>query len=118
MTIRIVAAVLLIALAVLQYRIWASPGGMREVWRLEKAIEVQTSENERLQQRNKTLAAEVRDLKEGRIAIEERARTDLGMVKSNETFFQIVPPASPQVPPVEPGVDERSKQRTAQAGAK
>jgi len=119
MTIRIVAAVLLLALAVLQYRIWASPGGMREVWRLEKAIEVQTSENERLQQRNKTLSAEVRDLKEGRIAIEERARTDLGMVKSNETFFQIVPPASPQASPqaapVEPSVVERAEQRTAQA---
>ena len=117
MTIRIVAAVLLLALAVLQYRIWASPGGMREVWRLEKAIEMQISENERLQQRNKTLSAEVRDLKEGRVAIEERARTDLGMVKSNETFFQIVPPASPPASPVEPTVDEQAQQRTAQAAA-
>src|SRR5512134_213474 len=100
MTIRIVAAVLLIALAVLQYRIWASPGGMREVWRLEKAIEEQVAENARLQQRNKTLSAEVRDLKEGRTAIEERARTDLGMVGANETFFQVVPPAA--VPAAEP----------------
>jgi cell division protein FtsB len=114
MTIRIVAVLLLLALAVLQYRIWASPGGMREVWRLEKAIAVQISENQRLQQRNKTLSAEVRDLKEGRVAIEERARTDLGMVKSNETFFQIVPPPRRAAPTPEP----TPEQRTAQAEPK
>src|SRR5512145_902674 len=118
MTIRIMAGLLFTMLVLLQYRIWASPDGMREVWRLEKAIEAQTAENARLGDRNRTLAAEVRDLKEGRQAIEERARTDLGMVKSNETFFQIVPPASPQAPPVEPGVDERAEQRTAQAATR
>ena len=111
MTIRIVAVLLLLAFGVLQYRLWASPGGMREVWRLEKAIDVQTTENERLRERNKTLAAEVRDLKEGHIAIEERARTDLGMIKSNETFFQVVPPATPGVAPATP----EPEQRTAQA---
>jgi cell division protein FtsB len=93
MTIRIMAGLLGAVLLLLQYRIWASPDGMREVWRLEHAIEVQNAENVRLQNRNRTLGAEVRDLKEGRKAIEERARTDLGMVKSNETFFQVVPPA-------------------------
>ena len=93
MTIRIMAVLLGAVLLLLQYRIWASPDGMREVWRLEQAIEVQSDENTRLGTRNRTLAAEVRDLKEGRKAIEERARTDLGMVKSNETFFQVVPPA-------------------------
>ena len=111
MTIRIVAVFLLLVLGVLQYRIWAAPAGMREVWRLEKAIDVQVSENRRLRQRNKTLAAEVRDLKEGRTAIEERARTDLGMVKSNETFFQIVPPSTPGAA-VPKAIAE---QRTAQA---
>ena len=115
MTIRIIAGLLLTALLVLQYRLWASPGGMREVWRLEKAINVQVEENERLEQRNKTLAAEVRDLKEGRTAIEERARTDLGMVKSNETFFQIVPPAAATSPPAPQPTPE---QRTAQADAR
>ena len=93
MTLRIVAGLLFAALVVLQYRMWASPGGMREVWRLERAIEAQAEENERLADRNRTLAAEVRDLKEGKRAIEERARTDLGMVKANETFFQVVPPS-------------------------
>ena len=114
MTLRIVAGLLLAALVVMQYRIWASPGGMREVWRLERAIEAQTEENERLAERNRTLAAEVRDLKEGKKAIEERARTDLGMVKANETFFQVVPPAQPDAPeaaaPAAP-----TGQRTAQA---
>jgi cell division protein FtsB len=115
MTIRIAAALLLLALGVLQYRIWLSPGGMREVWRLEKAIALQTSENERLRERNTTLAAEVRDLKEGRVAIEERARTDLGMIKSNETFFQIVPPTAPDIAPAASAVPA---QRTAQAETK
>jgi cell division protein FtsB len=114
MTIRIMAGLLLAVLLVLQYRIWASPSGMREVWRLERAIEAQTDENDRLAERNRTLAAEVRDLKEGRTAIEERARTDLGMIKTNETFFQVVPPRTSgtiEAPP-SPATPE---QRTAQA---
>lgn len=109
MGIRIVAGLLLLAFLALQYRLWLSPNGMRDLWRTEQAIEAQTGENERLAERNRTLAAEVRDLKEGRAAIEERARTDLGMVGGNETFFQVVPPAAPQTPPTD-------EQRTAQAG--
>jgi cell division protein FtsB len=114
MTTRIVAGLLLVVLLVLQYRIWASPNGMREVWRLERAIDAQTDENDRLAKRNRTLAAEVRDLKEGRTAIEERARTDLGMIKTNETFFQVVPPQSAETPEVAPPADT-PEQRTAQA---
>jgi cell division protein FtsB len=114
MTLRLVAGLLLAALLVLQYRIWASPSGMREVWRLERAIEAQVDENERLADRNRTLAAEVRDLKEGKKAIEERARTDLGMVRANETFFQVVPPSNAGQPAgVAPAVT--TGQRTAQA---
>ena len=94
MSLRIAAGLLFAALLVLQYRIWASPSGMREVWRLERAIEAQVAENDRLAERNRTLAAEVRDLKDGKKAIEERARTDLGMVRANETFFQVVPPSA------------------------
>lgn len=116
MTLRIVAGLLLLALVVLQYRLWASSDGMREVWRLERAIESQTEENARLAERNRTLAAEVRDLKEGKQAIEERARTDLGMVRSNETFFQVVPPARPAAPAEEPAATPAAEQeqRTAQ----
>ena len=108
MALRIIAAILLILVLALQYRLWVSPNGMRDLWRTEKAIEAQTQENERLAERNRTLAAEVRDLKEGRAAIEERARTDLGMVGGNETFFQVVPPPAAQAPPPE-------ERRTAQA---
>ena len=109
MVLRIIAAILLVLVLALQYRLWVSPNGMRDLWRTEKAIEAQTQENERLAERNRTMAAEVRDLKEGRAAIEERARTDLGMVGGNETFFQVVPP-----PPTEAPVPE--ERRTAQAG--
>ena len=111
MTLRVIAALLLVALLALQYRLWVSPNGMRDVWRTEQAIEAQSEENARLAERNKTLAAEVRDLKEGRTAIEERARTDLGMIGTNETFFQVVPPAS------EPDAAPTEERRTAQAGA-
>lgn len=109
MGLRIIAVLLLVALLALQYRLWLSPNGMRDLWRTEQAIEAQAEENARLAERNKTLAAEVRDLKEGRAAIEERARTDLGMVGSNETFFQVVPPPpAGDAPPPE-------EKRTAQA---
>jgi cell division protein FtsB len=108
MIIRIVAGVLLTALLALQYRLWISDDGMRDVWRLESAIDAQRQENARLRERNLTLAAEVRDLKEGRTAIEERARTDLGMIGANETFFQVVPPD-----PAHPAPDANT--RTAQA---
>ena len=112
MMIRIVAGLMLAGVLALQYRLWVSPNGMRDVWRTQQAIEAQTKENERLQQRNRTLAAEVRDLKEGRAAIEERARTDLGMIGAGETFFQVVPPA--------PGAGEApaTQRRTAQAEQK
>jgi cell division protein FtsB len=108
MGLRIIAVLLLVAFLALQYRLWLSPNGMRDLWRTEQAIGTQTEENERLAERNRTLAAEVRDLKEGRAAIEERARTDLGMVGGNETFFQVVPPPAAEAPPAE-------EKRTAQA---
>jgi cell division protein FtsB len=112
MTIRIIAALLLTGVLALQYRLWVSPTGMRDVWRTQQAIEAQAKENERLKERNRTLAAEVRDLKEGRAAIEERARTDLGMIGASETFFQVVPPA--------PGAAKAPapQRRTAQAEQK
>jgi len=87
---RIVAAILLVLVLALQYRLWMSDGGMREVWRLQTEVAEQRSENERLIERNRTLIAEVHDLKQGRTAIEERARTDLGMIRSNESFYQVM----------------------------
>jgi cell division protein FtsB len=93
MPMKILATVLLALLLVLQYRLWVGDGGMQEVVRLRKEIEQQQTENEQLRERNRTLAAEVVDLKKGTTAIEERARTDLGMVGQRETFYQVVKPA-------------------------
>ena len=84
------AAALLALLVLLQYRLWLGEGGMREVGRLRAEIATQKQENETLRERNRTLAAEVQDLKKGTVAIEERARTDLGMIGKSETFYQVV----------------------------
>jgi cell division protein FtsB len=86
------------ALLLLQYRLWMSGDGVREVWRLRSAVAVQQTENARLSERNRQLGAEVRDLKQGYAALEERARTDLGMVAGNETFYQVVPQKSAVAP--------------------
>jgi len=91
---KFLAAALLVLLVLLQYRLWLGEGSMREVSRLRAEIETQRGENQQLKERNRTLAAEVQDLKKGTIAIEERARTDLGMVGRGETFYQVVPPKS------------------------
>ena len=105
------AAALLAALLLLQYRIWFSGDGVREVLRLRSAVAGQQGENERLSARNRQLAAEVRDLKQGYSALEERARSDLGMVGADETFFQVGPAEAPAAtapatapPPADPGV--------------
>jgi cell division protein FtsB len=85
------AAALAVAVVLLQYRVWLSPDGIREVERLKGAVATQSAQNEQLAERNRQLAAEVRDLKTGMDALEERARSDLGMIARNETFYQVVP---------------------------
>src|SRR5205085_7451419 len=85
-------AALTVAVLLLQYRVWLSENGVREVERLERAVATQRADNEQLAERNQQLAAEVRDLKTGMDALEERARSDLGMIGGNETFYQVVPP--------------------------
>ncbi|MEY4932695.1 MAG: hypothetical protein RLZZ403_1015 [Pseudomonadota bacterium] len=89
---KIIAAVLFVLLVLLQYRLWVYEGGMREVWHLRAEVAVQKEENDKLVSRNSTLVAEVQDLKKGKVAVEERARTDLGMIGARETFFQVVQP--------------------------
>ena len=85
-----VLAVLLALLAVLQYQLWLGDRGMSEVRRLEALIEVEREENARLDARNRRLAVEVHDLKKSLEAVEERARTDLGMIGRTETFYHVV----------------------------
>jgi cell division protein FtsB len=81
---------LLVVLAFLQYRLWVSDEGMREVWHLAAAVESQRADNAVLAERNSQLKAEVGDLKQGLTALEERARHDLGMIGVTETFYQVV----------------------------
>jgi len=83
-------SIFIILLVLLQFKLWFGDGSMREVWRLEAAIETQQQQNTQLQERNAALEAEVNDLKKGLEAIEERARSELGMIKEGETFYQII----------------------------
>ena len=85
-----VVAMLLIVLVVLQGQLWLSDRGLPGVRRLEAAVAAQREDNVRLEARNQRLAAEIRDLKEGLEAVEERARSDLGMVGRDEIFYQLV----------------------------
>jgi len=90
---RWLTAALAVALILLQYRIWVSDDGVRGVTRLQHAVAAQQKLNATLIERNSRLDAEVQDLKAGTAAIEERARSDLGMIGPNETFYQVVQPA-------------------------
>ena len=85
------AIALFAALLLLQYRLWLSNDGVAEVLRLRAAVVARQVDNARVSERNRQLAAEVRDLKQGYSALEERARSDLGMIARNETFYQVVP---------------------------
>ncbi len=87
--------ILAAALILLQYRLWLSDQGMREVARLQAAVETQKSDNRAQREHNRQLAAEVTDLKGGMSALEERARSELGMVGSSETFYQVVSGTTP-----------------------
>jgi cell division protein FtsB len=92
---RYIALLLLILLIALQVKLWVGQGGMAEVWRLEENLVEQKQKNEALKARNDALSAEVANLKTGDEAIEERARSELGLVKPGEKFYQVVEPARP-----------------------
>ncbi len=83
--------VLAIAGLALQGQLWLSDSGFRKTRNLRDAVQEQLEQNEQLQSRNLALEAEVVNLKNGRAAAEERARTDLGMIGKSETFYQVVP---------------------------
>jgi len=74
----------------LQYPLWLGDGGVLALWKIKQEIAVQKLENSGLKERNLALEAEVRDLKEGYEALEERARAKLGMVRRGETLYQII----------------------------
>ncbi|MBD3634145.1 cell division protein FtsB [Methylophaga sp. OBS1] len=81
---------LAILLVLLQYRLWLSHDGLPSLLRLHHQVEKQRLDNEKLTERNQVLAAEVQDLKSGLDALEERARSELGMIREGETFFHVI----------------------------
>ena len=81
---------LALLLAFLQYKLWLGSGGQREGAALRAQVARQEAENLKLQRRNEALKAEVEDLKSGEAAVEERARSELGMVRPGETFYRVI----------------------------
>ena len=91
-------------IALLQYPLWLGKGGWIRVWDYERQLQAQRQVNQKLEQRNAGLDAEVRDLKSGSEAIEERARYELGMIKEGEVFVQVPQkgPLTSSPPPAKP----------------
>ena len=87
---RMLTLILVVLIASLQYPLWLGKGSWLRVWDLSRQIEKQKETNTSLKTRNDTLDAEVRDLKQGYAAIEERARSELGMIKQDEVFYQVM----------------------------
>jgi cell division protein FtsB len=110
--------ILVALIALLQYSLWIGKGSWLRVWEVSQQLETQKQQNLSFKARNESLDAEVRDLKQGYDAIEERARSELGMIKQDEVFFQVledptkapapaaasgVTPENPPVAPAAPG---------------
>jgi cell division protein FtsB len=94
---RAVTLILVVLLLLLQYPLWLGKGSWLKVWDLHRQVEAQQQVNQQTQTRNAVLDAEVRDLKQGTAAIEERARSELGMIKRDEVFYQILENPSSQM---------------------
>ena len=90
--------IFVILIALLQYPLWLGKGSWLRVWNVNQQISEQKDKNAAFKQRNETLNAEVRDLKQGNAAIEERARSELGMIKQDEVFYQVIDQPLPMQP--------------------
>jgi cell division protein FtsB len=88
---KILLAVLIVMLIGLQYKLWFGDGSLSEVVQLTRELEIQKQKLSELEERNKILEAQVLDLQNGLDAFEEKARSDLGMIKQGETFIQLIP---------------------------
>jgi len=93
---KFITIIMVLLLLLLQYRLWTGNGSLVEVRHLREEIKNVKSENERLKERNLSLTAEVFNLKQGHEAIEEIARSEMGMIKDGETFYQIIDNAKQQ----------------------
>ena len=89
---KILGIILGVLIVLIQYPLWLGKGGWVRAWDNDRQLTAQRARNQRLQERNDALEADVRDLKQGSEAIEERARFELGMVRQDEVFVQIVEP--------------------------
>lgn len=101
---RLITLSLAALLLLIQYPLWLGKGGWLRVWDLDNQVTAASQKNEELKARNAKLASEVSDLKDGTGAVEERARYELGMIKNDEIYIQIVEqgmlvPVAPQAPP-------------------
>ena len=87
---KVLTLILAALIVLLQYPLWLGKGSWLKVWEVDQQLITQRETNEKLKSRNGALDAEVRDLKQGYDAVEERARNELGMIRQDETFFQIM----------------------------
>jgi len=99
--VKVLSFILATILLALQYPLWVGKGSWLRVWELDRSLTTQKDQNAKLKARNDALDAEVKDLKQGLEAVEERARADLGMIKKDEVFYQVVvqsPPPKTRTP--------------------
>mgnify|MGYP003348295103 CR=1 FL=1 len=96
---KVLSLVLVALIALIQYPLWLGKGSWFRVWEVDQQIKSQREKNAKLQTRNNILDAEVRDLKQGLDAIEERARSEMGMIKQDEIFFQVMDERRAAPPP-------------------
>lgn len=87
---KLILGALVMLLVLLQYEFWFSAGGIKTVWQLKKDIVSQQKINTDLAKKNDALAVQIKQLKHGNAAVESRARNELGMIKKDETFYQVV----------------------------
>ena len=104
---RVLAIVFVVLILALQYPMWLGKGGWLQVRELDRQLDAQRQANGELKARNAALDAEVRDLKTGFAAIEERARSELGMIRQDEVFFQLPPESAAAPPPPRKAQDRR-----------
>jgi cell division protein FtsB len=105
---RVLPVVLLVLVVLIQYPLWLGKGSWLRVWELDRQLSTQQETNTKLQVRNAAMDAEVRDLKQGLDAIEERARSELGMIKPGEVFVQVLAPGHAPIVPKAPESSTRT----------
>ncbi len=116
LSLQILVAALIAVLVFLHYLLWIDEGGMRQTRALRIAIQVQKDDNATLSERNKGLDAEVKDLKSGLMAIEERARAEMGMIRPDETFYRLLEQPLPQ--PATPLIPHKAAGKSATSARK